>query len=147
MNLEIYLLLLKIHESMPRSPTRLIQDNIVFGDALGRVKSLEFEYFRHWRVGACYCWYDLLLQVRIRWCSQNNRYSGNGCIANSVACLEWDSRCQLWWKDCLRRRTYVREMAVPARMIHRQIQTFVCSGKCIPYPSTINPRFPNFDLE
>ncbi|KAF8253177.1 hypothetical protein K440DRAFT_279586 [Wilcoxina mikolae CBS 423.85] len=50
MNMEIYFLLLKIHESMPRSPTRLIQDNIVFDDALGRVKSLEFEYFRHWRV-------------------------------------------------------------------------------------------------
>ncbi|KAF8533256.1 hypothetical protein BDD12DRAFT_810341 [Trichophaea hybrida] len=49
MNMEIYFLLLKIHESMPRSPTRLIQDNIVFDDALGHVKSLEFEYFRHWR--------------------------------------------------------------------------------------------------
>jgi hypothetical protein len=35
---------------IPRAPTQLLPDNIGFEDALGRVQSLPYAWFRHWEV-------------------------------------------------------------------------------------------------
>ena len=48
--LEIHWLLLRSHNSVSASPSLLCQSNIQFEDALGRVKGLPFEWFRHWEV-------------------------------------------------------------------------------------------------
>lgn len=49
-NLQIYWLLLQSHSTVSASPSLLSQSNIQFEDALGRVKGLPFEWFRHWKV-------------------------------------------------------------------------------------------------
>jgi len=49
-NLQIYWLLLRSQTNDSASPSLLSQSNIQFEDALGRVKGLPFEWFRHWEV-------------------------------------------------------------------------------------------------
>lgn len=49
-NLQIYWLLLRSQNTVSASPSLLCQSNIQFEDALGRVKALPFEWFRHWEV-------------------------------------------------------------------------------------------------
>lgn len=49
-NLQIYWLLLRSQTNVSASPSLLSQSNIQFEDALGRVKELPFEWFRHWEV-------------------------------------------------------------------------------------------------
>ena len=41
---------MQIQKDLPRGPSQVLSDNIYFEDALGRVKSLPFEFFRHWEV-------------------------------------------------------------------------------------------------
>lgn len=41
---------LRVLRSIPRSVSLYLQDNINFEDVLGRLHSLQFEQFRHWRV-------------------------------------------------------------------------------------------------
>lgn len=50
-NLQIYWLLLSMQNNVAGSPTLLLESNIQFEDALGRVRQLPFEWFRHWEVG------------------------------------------------------------------------------------------------
>lgn len=40
----------RVLRSIPRSASLLLRDNIEFEDVLGRIHSLQFEQFRHWRV-------------------------------------------------------------------------------------------------
>ncbi|KAI9864391.1 MAG: hypothetical protein M1813_003311 [Trichoglossum hirsutum] len=47
-NLQIYYMLLFSQSGMGRSPSLLLQSNIRFEDALGRVRELPYEWFRHW---------------------------------------------------------------------------------------------------
>ena len=49
-NMQTYALLLQIQGVISRSPTWLLQDNIWFEDALGRVRELPYTWFRHWEV-------------------------------------------------------------------------------------------------
>lgn len=42
--------LIRTVQALPRSPTYLLQDNIRFEDVLGQTHSLQWTYFRHWRV-------------------------------------------------------------------------------------------------
>ena len=49
-NVQTYNLLLELQQSAPPSPTMLLESNIIFEDALGRVTKLPYEYFRHWEV-------------------------------------------------------------------------------------------------
>ena len=53
-NVQVYNLLLRMQQSTPTSPTTLLESNIVFEDALGRITKLPYEYFRHWEVGILY---------------------------------------------------------------------------------------------
>ena len=41
---------MRIQNQMPRSPSSVVSDNIRFEDALGRVRSLQYDVFRHWEV-------------------------------------------------------------------------------------------------
>ena len=52
-NLEIYALLMQIQEHIPRGPSQVLSESIRFEDVLGRVRSLPYEYFRHWQVSTC----------------------------------------------------------------------------------------------
>ena len=49
-NWQMYQVLLKIQQSIARSPTGLLESNIKFEDALGDCRELPYEYFRHWEV-------------------------------------------------------------------------------------------------
>ena len=49
-NLQMYALLLRIANSVPASPTWLLDSNIRFEDALGVACELPYEYFKHWEV-------------------------------------------------------------------------------------------------
>lgn len=49
-NLQTYQLMLQMQQSMPPRPTNLLESNIRFEDALGEIKELPYEYFRHWEV-------------------------------------------------------------------------------------------------
>lgn len=49
-NLQIYYMLLQSQNMIPASPSRLVQSTIKFEDALGRVRELPYEWFRHWEV-------------------------------------------------------------------------------------------------
>ncbi|KAK2764930.1 hypothetical protein FQN54_008627 [Arachnomyces sp. PD_36] len=49
-NVEIYTILLRIHQSLSRSPTSQLDDNIRFIDVLNRKHSLPYVYFRYWEV-------------------------------------------------------------------------------------------------
>lgn len=49
-NVEVYSLLLRILETIPRSPTGLLADNIIFVDALQRQHNLQYAYFCDWEV-------------------------------------------------------------------------------------------------
>ena len=52
-NLEIYAVLMQIQDHIPRGPLQVLSESIRFEDALGRVRSLPYEYFRHWQVRTC----------------------------------------------------------------------------------------------
>lgn len=54
-NVEIYAILLRIHQSLPRPPTSQLDDNILFIDVLNRQHSLPYAYFQHWEVGLGIC--------------------------------------------------------------------------------------------
>jgi hypothetical protein len=47
-NLQLYWMLTKIQSNLTKSPTTLLESNILFEDAMGRVQSLPYEWFRHW---------------------------------------------------------------------------------------------------
>jgi hypothetical protein len=49
-DMQIYSLLLQVHKDIATKPTNLLQSNIKFEDALGRVRELPYEYFRNWEV-------------------------------------------------------------------------------------------------
>ena len=49
---QCFLLLQVFGKILPRSPSLLLEDNIYFEDVLGRPHSLQYAYFRHWKVGA-----------------------------------------------------------------------------------------------
>ena len=49
-NLEIYALLRRVQDQLPRGPGPELQDCIHFKDALGRTRNLQYEWFRHWEV-------------------------------------------------------------------------------------------------
>ena len=53
-NLQTYGLLRSIQDNMIRTPKFDLSDCICFEDALGRIKQLPYEYFRHWEVRAIY---------------------------------------------------------------------------------------------
>ena len=45
-----YLLLLDLQQKFAPNPTGLLNSNIEFEDAMGEVRTLPYEYFRHWEV-------------------------------------------------------------------------------------------------
>jgi hypothetical protein len=49
-NTQMYFMLLNLQNSVSTSPTLLLQSNIRFEDALGVVRELPHEWFRHWEV-------------------------------------------------------------------------------------------------
>lgn len=49
-NLQTYQLMLQMQQNIPPRPTNLLESNIRFEDALGEIKELPYEYFRHWEV-------------------------------------------------------------------------------------------------
>ena len=49
-NMQMYAILLKIQRKVAASPTLALHSNIRFEDALGEIRSLPFEWFRHWEV-------------------------------------------------------------------------------------------------
>ena len=50
-NLQMYQLLLQIQRNIGPQPSNLLESNIRFEDALGEIKELPYQYFRHWEVG------------------------------------------------------------------------------------------------
>lgn len=54
-NMQMYYVLLKIDSKVSASPSLLNQSNIRFEDALGVVRELPHEWFKHWEV----CYHDL----------------------------------------------------------------------------------------
>lgn len=48
MNFQIYSLLLHSQSNIGTSPTLLLESNIRFEDALGRVRELPYQWFRYW---------------------------------------------------------------------------------------------------
>ena len=59
-NMRTYTLLLQIQGDITRPPTMLLQDNIWFEDALGRVRELPYAWFRHWEI------FEGMLQAEFR---------------------------------------------------------------------------------
>lgn len=51
-NLQTYQLILQMQQNISPRPTNLLESNIRFEDALGEIKELPYEYFRHWVVGS-----------------------------------------------------------------------------------------------
>lgn len=49
-NMEIYLLLVRLTNLSPQSPTNCLEDNIIFIDALQRRHSLQYAYFSEWDI-------------------------------------------------------------------------------------------------
>ena len=49
-NLQTYQLMLQMQQTISPRPTNLLESNIRFEDALGEIKELPYEYFRHWEV-------------------------------------------------------------------------------------------------
>jgi len=49
-NLQTYQLMLQMQQNISPRPTNLLESNIRFEDALGEIKELPYEYFRHWEV-------------------------------------------------------------------------------------------------
>ncbi|KAH6682719.1 hypothetical protein B0J14DRAFT_131088 [Halenospora varia] len=49
-NMEIYLLLARLTNLSPQSPTNCLEDNIIFIDALQRRHSLQYAYFSEWDI-------------------------------------------------------------------------------------------------
>ena len=49
-NLQTYQLMLQTQQNIAPRPTNLLKSNIRFEDALGEIKELPYEYFRHWEV-------------------------------------------------------------------------------------------------
>jgi hypothetical protein len=49
-NMQIYYLLLQNQNTLSPTPTMLLQSNIRFEDALGVVRELPYQWFRHWEV-------------------------------------------------------------------------------------------------
>ena len=49
-NLQSYRLLLQMQKDIAKRPTNLLESNIRFEDALGEIRYLPYEYFRHWEV-------------------------------------------------------------------------------------------------
>jgi hypothetical protein len=47
-NLQLYHVLLQFQSNLAKSPTMLLESNIIFEDALGRTQNLPYEWFRHW---------------------------------------------------------------------------------------------------
>ncbi|MCJ1265253.1 hypothetical protein MMC22_005128 [Lobaria immixta] len=47
-NLQTYQLMLQMQQNISPRPTNLLESNIRFEDALGEIKELPYEYFRHW---------------------------------------------------------------------------------------------------
>ncbi|KAF2821056.1 tannase-domain-containing protein [Ophiobolus disseminans] len=47
-NVQMYALLLQIHRKISATPTLALEGNIRMEDALGQIKSLPLEWFRHW---------------------------------------------------------------------------------------------------
>ncbi|OCK82307.1 hypothetical protein K432DRAFT_226058 [Lepidopterella palustris CBS 459.81] len=52
LNVDIYNILLRLNECIPRLPSTLLEDNITFIDVLNRRSSLPYSIFRHWQVGS-----------------------------------------------------------------------------------------------
>jgi len=42
--------MLQMQQNISPRPTNLLESNIRFEDALGEIKELPYEYFRHWEV-------------------------------------------------------------------------------------------------
>jgi hypothetical protein len=49
-NTQMYAVLLEVHRKIGAHPTLMLDSNIRIEDALGEVRSLPFEWFRHWEV-------------------------------------------------------------------------------------------------
>ena len=49
-NWQMYQMLLDMQQRPAQSPTGLLESNIKFEDAMGELKELPYEYFRHWEV-------------------------------------------------------------------------------------------------
>jgi len=49
-NFQTYLLMLQMQQDISPRPTTLLESNIKFEDALGEIKQLPYECFRHWEV-------------------------------------------------------------------------------------------------
>jgi len=49
-NIQMYAILLEVHRRIATSPTLALESNIRVEDALGEIRSLPFEWFRHWEV-------------------------------------------------------------------------------------------------
>ena len=61
-NLQTYQLMLQMQQNISPRPTNLLESNIRFKDALGEIKELPYEYFRHWEVES-----QAMLQFEIRY--------------------------------------------------------------------------------
>jgi hypothetical protein len=53
-NMRMYSILLQIQDSVAARPTLRLDSNIKFEDALGVVRDLPYEWFRHWEVPICF---------------------------------------------------------------------------------------------
>jgi len=49
-NVQTYQLMLQMQQNISPRPTNLLESIIRFEDALGEIKELPYEYFRHWEV-------------------------------------------------------------------------------------------------
>jgi len=49
-DLEIYALLREVHFNILRQPSAAREDSVLFTDALGRTRTLQYEFFQHWEV-------------------------------------------------------------------------------------------------
>lgn len=49
-NMQMYTVLLEVHRKIAAPPTLALESNIRVEDALGEIRSLPFEWFRHWEV-------------------------------------------------------------------------------------------------
>ena len=61
-NLQTYQLMLQMQQNISPRPTNLLESNIRFEDALGEIKELPYEYFRHWEVES-----QAMLQFEMRY--------------------------------------------------------------------------------
>jgi hypothetical protein len=47
----------KIQNNLPKSPTTILESNIIFEDAMGRVQGLPYQWFQHWKM------FEVMLRV------------------------------------------------------------------------------------